>query len=192
MTKKGVSQMLTMLRTMFPNSYSKADENDNMALLYLWDELLKEHEDQIVFIALKSWLSTNVSGFPPTPGMILAEIHKLTDEECMTEQEAWNLVKKAIRNCDMLDPSKEYDKLPDDIKALVGSSGTLLEWACMDTENLHTVVASNFQRSYRTKKNREKEYAAIPESVKKAIEGAKNGLESRYGLEDRGALQIEA
>ena len=186
MTKKGVSQMITMLRTMFPQSYAKQSENDTAALLYLWNDLMIDYDDQTVFLALKSWLSTSTSGFPPTPGMIRAEIHKLTDKEELTEQEAWNLVKKAIRNCDMIDPSGEYDKLPDDIKRLVGSSSTLLEWACMDTENLHTVVASNFQRSYRTRQKQAKEQAAIPQSVKDLIEQTRE----RIGNENRSQIQI--
>lgn len=192
MTKEGILQVLSVLKLNYPASFREMTQQDRQALYSLWAFQFADFDDATVKRAIQSLISTSQSEYAPPIGKVKAEIVKLTGDYSMTEQEAWNLVKKAIRNCDMLDPSKEYDKLPDDIKALVGSSGTLLEWACMDTGELHTVVASNFQRSYRTKKNREKEYAAIPKSVKKAIEGAKNGLESRYGLEDRGALQIEA
>lgn len=52
----------------------------------------------------------------------------------------------------------------------------LREWAMLDTATAQSVVASNFQRSYRATEAQEKDRAKLPESVKQFISGVSKTL----------------
>ena len=101
----------------------------------------------------------------------------------MTEQAAWALVAKAVRN-GTWGAKEEFDALPPQIQRVVGSPTQLRDWAQMDSDSLHSVVASNFQRSYRAKVKADKEYAALPSDVRKAIGGLADRMRLEAGDED--------
>lgn len=86
----------------------------------------------------------------------------------MTEAEAWGIVAKALRNS-AYGSREEFDKFPPVIKRIVGSPSQLREWSMMDSETVHSVVASNFQRSYKAIAQREKELAKLPPDVKALV-----------------------
>lgn len=54
--------------------------------------------------------------------------------------------------------------LSDTVRRVVGSPSQLREWAMMEPDTVQSVVASNFQRSYRSRAASEKEFAALPEA----------------------------
>lgn len=64
---------------------------------------------------------------------------------------------------------EEYDKLPPVVQCVVGSSSQLKEWAMMDAETVQSVVASNFQRSYMARAERERERMALPSAVRETV-----------------------
>ena len=64
---------------------------------------------------------------------------------------------------------EEFNKLPYILQRLVGSANKLREWARMNSETLETVVGSNFMRSYRARAANEREYAMLPDDVKKVM-----------------------
>jgi hypothetical protein len=123
-------------------------------------------------------------GFPPVIGQVKEYIRKLTAPEEMTEQEAWALVAKAIRN-GTWGAKEEFEALPPQIQRIVGSPTQLSDWAKMDSDSVHSVVASNFQRSFRAKAKADKEYAALPSEVKAAIGGLSNMMRLEAGDEKR-------
>ena len=51
-----------------------------------------------------------------------------------------------------------------------GFPNQLREWAQMDSDTLNSVVASNFQRSYKARAASEREYMALPSDVRNAME----------------------
>ena len=102
----------------------------------------------------------------------------------MTEQEAWALVAKAIRN-GTWGAKEEFEALPPQIQRIVGSPTQLSDWAKMDSDSVHSVVASNFQRSFRAKVKADKEYAALPSEVKLAIGGLSNMMRLEADNEKR-------
>lgn len=61
--------------------------------------------------------------------------------------EAWNIVRKALK--DSLHNSKtEYEKLPAHIKAVLGTSERLKEWAEIDVKSLEIYIAPMFKNDY--------------------------------------------
>ena len=99
----------------------------------------------------------------------------------MTEGEAWALAAKAIRNS-AYDHLKEFEALPGDIQRIVGASSQLRDWGTMDSDTVHSVAASNFQRAYRVKAEQRRKYDALPGEVKALIgqiaAGKQMGIES--------------
>ena len=86
----------------------------------------------------------------------------------MTEAEAWGMVAQALRNS-IYGAREEFEKFPPIVKRIVGSPSQLREWGMMDSETVHSVVASNFQRSYKAIAQREKELAKLPPDVKALV-----------------------
>ena len=64
---------------------------------------------------------------------------------------------------------EEFEKLPPTVQKAVGSADMIKRWAMSDSNEVSTVIQSNFLRSYRTAVKRDEEYAKMPEDVKKLI-----------------------
>lgn len=132
--------------------------------------MMFEDEDVLtVANAVKAHIAMDEKGFPPVIGQIKSKIQSLSKNSVVTEFEAWEKVKNAVRNS-LYNSGEEYAKLPENIQKLIGSSSTLREWAMLDISELDTVVQSNFMRSYRAKIEHEKEYLALPTSVRNFAE----------------------
>ena len=89
--------------------------------------------------------------------------------------EAWALVAKAVCNSNY-NSAEEFEKLPPVVQRLVGAPSQLREWAAMDSETFNSVVASNFQRSYKVRAKNERDFLALPSSVKTFMESIAEGM----------------
>ena len=61
---------------------------------------------------------------------------------------------------------EEYEKLPPDIREIVGNSRMLHEWAQMDSSEVNTIIAAGFKRSWRARQELKQELlplAGIPQ-----------------------------
>lgn len=168
MTKNEVLKVLSIVKVAYPNSFRDTTKADAEATIELWSRQFKDYEYQTVMMALDSIISTDTSDFMPSIGKIKEMIVKLNEPSEMTEQEAWGLVFKALRNS-WYNSQKEFDKLPTVIQRIVGSHNQLKEWAMMPTDQVNSVVASNFMRSYRARAKNEREMLKIPTDVKNAL-----------------------
>ena len=45
----------------------------------------------------------------------------------------------------------EFEKLPEEVRRVVGHPSQLYEWAMLDTREVNTVIASNFRRAWRAR-----------------------------------------
>ena len=117
-----------------------------------------------------------IQGFPPHIGAIKEAIVKLKTSDEMTELEAWALVNKATKNSTW-NAKEEFDKLPPVIQRLVGSPQQLRDWAAMPADTINSVVASNFQRSYKARAANEREFLALPSDVKETMEALAAGMQ---------------
>ena len=96
------------------------------------------------------------------------QIGKLTAPHQLSEAEAWALVSRAARN-GTYGYRREFEKLPPEIRRVVGRAEQLRAWAMMEADEVESVVASNFMRAYRAAVKHEKEQHALPEVVRAAL-----------------------
>jgi hypothetical protein len=151
-----------------------------MVLVDLWAKVFAEDSFESVSAAVMAHISTDTNRFMPPVGVIKNMLVKINSPAEMTEAEAWSYVSKALRNS-TYGAEKEFDKLPESVKSVVRSPSQLREWAALPIDELQTVVASNFQRSYRARVASDREFKALPEQVKvmmlTGIKSLKGGTE---------------
>lgn len=173
MTRDDVIKIMSVLRGAYPHFYRDISKQEAYDTINLWTDMFFNDDASVVAAAVKSLIDGDGKGFPPTIGQVKAKMRLLVGSDELTEAEAWNLVSKAVKN-GLYGAVEEFEKLPPAVKRIVGSPSQLRDWASMDSDTLHSVVASNFQRSYKVVATREKEIAALPDDVKKLINFAMN------------------
>lgn len=142
-------------------------ERNPEVTLTLWQRLFADEPYELVENALMAFIATDTKGFAPMPGAIKEKIRKTTmpPESKMTEIQAWGLVLDAIRDANW-HAEEKFAGLPSDIRRLVGNPQNLRDWAMMSEAEVLTVVASNFQRSYRARMEAKDEFLSIPEAFR--------------------------
>ena len=168
MTLEETGVIMDILTTAYPRFYSGPDASDMMKTLTLWAEMFARDDVALVAAAVKALIESDEKGFPPHIGAVKSKLRLLTSAGEMTEAEAWGIVAKALRNS-AYGSKEEFEKFPPVIKRIVGSPAHLREWGAMDSETVHSVVASNFQRSYKAIAQRERELAGLPPDVKTLV-----------------------
>ena len=168
MTYDETLKIFAVLKANYSNFFKNMSRIDAEAQVSLWAEMFEDTPYEMVGIAVKSYIATDVEGYPPNVGRIKKELMKLTEKEQMTEQEAVSLVLKATRN-GLYGAREEFEKLPPVLQKLVGSPEQIRAWSRMPADELQTVVASNLMRSYKVIAKREEENKALPSSIRKLL-----------------------
>lgn len=159
MTKKDMMGILAIIETAYPNT--KRSEQQRIEAVNLWTSLFADDDPKDVAQAVRLYLVSDVTGFPPSIGAIKAKIVQLHAPQIMGEVEAWGLVSKACRN-GYYGSEEEFAKLPEAIQRVIGSPRQLRDWSMLDEDTLESVIASNFQRAFRARQKSEAEFAALP------------------------------
>ena len=180
MTREDTIKILSVLRGAYPAFYRDITKQEAESTIGLWESMFSEEPYELVGAAVKAFISGDGKGFPPAIGQIKERIRQITQPEGMTEQEAWALVSKAVRNS-AYGSVEEFNKLPPEVQAVVHDPGQLKQWANGSADDLETVVASNFMRSFRAKQKSIKEYMALPSEVKQLMLAA-SGDPTETGL----------
>lgn len=165
MTKQATYQLMAVLQAFYPDSFRGLSDAAAQLKVTLWQEAFADDPGAVVIAAAKAYAATDTKGFMPTPGQIKEQILLLQKDEELTEQEAWDLVLKALRNS-TYGAVEEYAKLPDLVKKAVGSSNLLREWAGYDTNKELAYVASEFKRGFRAIAAQAHDGKKIPAAVK--------------------------
>lgn len=165
MTRDETRKILAVLRSAYPTFYKGFSIPELSGIVDLWAEMFKDDPAEVVSYAVKSMIASRTNNFPPNIGEVKAQISKLQHPNELTELEAWQLVEKALRNA-AYGAAEEFAKLPERVQRLVGSPDQLRAWSMMDAETVSSVVASNFQRSFKVKTKSDREYEALPGDVK--------------------------
>lgn len=166
-------KIIATIMATFPAQYGRFDKMmiDNM--ISSWAEIFKDYEYPEVNAGLTVFLKTDISGFPPTPAMIIDKISKhIKPTNEIAPLEAWALVSKAISNSNY-NSQEEFEKLPPLVQKAVGDPATLREWAAMDSNTVHSVEQSNFLRTYEALAKRAKDDAKLPPELRLRLEGQK-------------------
>lgn len=168
MDRSEVLKIMSVLRGAYPAFYRNIDRNEAEDTVRLWEDMFKYDEYALVAAAVKGLIESDSKGFPPHIGAVKEKLRLITGGDEMTELDAWEVVSRALRNS-TYGSREEFEKFPPIIKRLVGSPAQLREWGAMDSETVHSVVASNFQRSYKVIAQREREIAKLPPDVKALV-----------------------
>lgn len=163
MNTKETIKIMAVLKTAYPRFYVNQTDEEKKQALDLWQIMFADKDYLLVSKAVKSLIATNK--YPPTIADVNEQINAITNPHEMTEVEAWGLVRKAVCNSGY-NSVTEFNKLPENIQCVVGSPEMLKSWALADIDELDTVIASNFQRSFRAKQSEIKRYMAMPQDVK--------------------------
>lgn len=161
-------KIMAVLRGAYPNFYRGISKIEAEDTVNLWIDIFGRYPYPLVAAAVKSFIEADEKGFPPVPGQIAAKIRLITEPERQGESEAWSLVAAAVKN-GLYGYREEFEKLPPIVQKIVGMPEQLRDWAMMDSDSVHSVVASNFQRAYRTELTREAELSKLPPDVKKLL-----------------------
>lgn len=168
MTREDTIKILSVLRGAYPAFYRDITKQEAESTIALWESMFDEEPYELVGAAVKAFISGDGKGFPPAIGQIKEKIRQITQPEEMTEQEAWTYVSKALRNS-TYGSVEEFTKLPPEVQAVVHDPGQLRQWAMSPAEEVETVIASNFMRSFRAKQKVNREYKALPTEVKRLM-----------------------
>lgn len=168
MTKKEMAEIIAIMQSNYPDDFRGMSDKAMNAKINLWFMQFRDDDYMEVLAAVMAHIATDTNRFMPPVGVIKAKLTEIRLPEEMTPQEAWALVDKATRNSTW-NSGEEFAKLPPVVQRLVGSPMQLQEWAAMDTSTLQSVVASNFQRSYKVRAAKEREFLALPSAVQQTM-----------------------
>lgn len=157
--------LMGVIRVAYPRYFLGLDRDTLVHTVDLWAEMFSEDPAAEVTAAVKAFIATDDKGFPPHVGAIKSKLTKIRTSDFLSEQEAWNLVLRALGNS-CYGYIEEYAKLPEAVKRIVGSARQLQTWAGMDFDTVNSVVASNFQRSYRAHIADLRETCSLPPDVR--------------------------
>lgn len=175
MTKKEMAEILAIMQANYPDDFRGMSDAAMHGKINLWYMQFRDDDYKEVMAAVMAHIASDTNRFMPPVGVIKAKLVEIRQPEQMTEMEAWGLVLKAIGNSSY-NSGEEFKKLPPVLQRLVGAPSQLREWASMDSETLNSVVASNFQRSYKVRAKSEREYLALPSSVKTFMASIADGM----------------
>lgn len=164
MTKDETLALMGIIQTAYPQFYRGMKKEQAENTVNLWATMFADDCIEVVRAAVESFIVTDTKGFPPTIGIIKDYVIKVTSPPVKSELEAWAEVKKALARSGY-NSKEEFAKLDDDIQRVVGSPNQLREWAMVEIPTLDSVIASNFQRSYRAVAKANREYRALPSAV---------------------------
>ena len=160
MTLEDTKKLLITINAIYPNW--KVENPEATAAAWHW--ALKEFPADAVNAGLQIFLNTDGTGFAPSVSQLIACMYKSSDNERMTEGEAWSMVKKAIQDGNY-HSAERYAELPEIVQKAVGNAEMIHQWAQTSNDEVNTVIMSNFQRTFRALTEREKFNEKIPTAI---------------------------
>lgn len=193
MTKTDTAKVMAILATAYPQAYANKSKQEKIDIVNLWAMSFADDDADTVTAAVMAFINADTKNYMPSIGQIKEKVVKLTQPPMMTEQEAWSLVYRAICNSGYHAQS-EYDALPPLLQRLVGSPRQLYDWGMMPADEVQSVVASNFMRSYRVRAKDWQEYQALPGAIRERLDALADGMKMPEDRQLKGDVlkQLEA
>ena len=171
-------KVLAYVTAAFPRYYANVTRTSADRQAMVWNDALADYSITAVMAGVRSYISSDNSGFPPSPGQIIEHIHFVGNPRDHSGTEAWALVRKAVNvPWDQFEAS--FATLPKAVQIAVGSAESLKEFAQMDLQRFETVAQSNFLRMYDAAKRREAMEQKIPNNVMRLKGSLQSELEER-------------
>ena len=168
MTRAETKELLMTISAMYPNF--KVAPEEMTFTLNAWHMMLQEYPYKSVQGALQIFVKTNNSGFAPSVSQLINAMYAPKQNNSLSEGEAWALVKKAIKDGNYYSEER-FNALPETIQKAIGSHNMIKQWAQTDSDEVNTVIMSNFQRAYRTVLQRESFNDRVPERLSELVSG---------------------
>ncbi len=171
-----IPMILTLLQSEYPNSFANMDERTMALKLRLWEKEFEADDIRLVYAAVRLYMK-RAEKFAPSIGQLRQAMADLqnADRHEMTDQDAWALVSRACAN-GLYGYMEEFAKLPEAVQAAVGAPEQLKAWAAMDEETVQSVVASNFKKTFRASREREKQLQALTPDVRAMLSEIAGGM----------------
>jgi len=173
MTREETKELLMMIRAIYPNFNVRPSEMT--PTINAWHLMLEEYSPEDVKSALKIYVKTNDTGFAPSVSQLIGSMYKPMENEQLSEGEAWQLVKNAIQGANY-HAEENYQKLPEIIQQAVGGPSMLRQWGMTDSDEVNTVIMSNFQRTYRDLLSKQKFTVKVPTTITDKLRQARIGV----------------
>lgn len=180
MTIEETKKLLITINAIYPNWKVENPEATTMA----WHWALEEYPADVVNAALQIFLKTDKAGFVPSVSQLIGCMHKPTENDQLSEGEAWALVKKAIQNGNY-HAEEGFDALPPLVQRAVGGAGMIRQWAQTDSDEVNTVVMSNFQRSYKAILSKQDFNNRVPTSISDVVKQVAEKVSPQARLTDK-------
>lgn len=164
MNDKEIKKLLYVTKSAYPSVYGKYTDSDLENLLIAWRMCLADYSYDLASKGLMAYMRTDTKGFPPVPGQIIEQISKLSAQEQMLPSQAWDMVRRGIKN-GIYGAEKEYDRMPPAVQKAIGSAQYLRDCAT-DSGFNEGVARGQFERNYAVVLEREKYEAKIPISFR--------------------------
>ena len=183
MTVNEAKRVIRLLAVEYPNEYKGFTAESLLDKARLWAELFEDTPGEAVAAAVKTYMATDTSGFAPKAGQIREIIRKAAAKAggaaALPEAEAIAALRRAVSNSSY-HAAEEYERLPPEVRQLVGSPALLKSYAAMDQGEFESVILSHFRRDYRDlaagmrteSKTPEHTGKALAESVRQMLTGA--------------------
>lgn len=186
MTEGEAKKLFAVMTVAYPNY--RIDDIEYTAKI--WADFLGGYSYEQANMALRTYITTDTSGFAPSIGQLLDKLHTIQSPQELNEMEAWSLVSKALRN-GYYGAVEEFDKLPPLVQKAVGSPDNLRNWSQTDVKAIETVIQSNFIRSYAAIVKREYEIKKMPADVQALIEDVnKTSYSAQIGMKNRETIKL--
>lgn len=164
MTRDEIKTLLKGMSMAYPN-YKPIDLTGTADL---WAALMADYSYREASDALQSYICSDVSGFAPSIGQLIAMIQTVRGKDEMTPLEAWAVVYKAICRSGY-DAEAEFSKLPPLCQQAVGNPSNLEEWSQMDIPVVQSVAQSHFVRVYDTLLKSKQQADRMPKPIRDRI-----------------------
>ena len=166
MNKNEVVELLKIISAAYPGFQSETPGQTIEA----WEFFLADYSLNDIKGALKIYVMTNGTNFPPTPATLIHSLNGVKDamQDDLSEYEAWAILSKALRNS-TYNSVEEFNKLPRLIQITVGSPSALRQMA-IDEDYNESVARANFLRLFSERKQRQQEISHYPRQIQAEIE----------------------
>ena len=178
MTREQTVDLVRSIVSIYPNW--KPDNLTDTVNAWFW--ALEEYPAPAVKSALQIYIRTNNTGFAPSVSQLINAMYEPKKNDQLSEGEAWALVKKAIQDGNY-HAEERFNELPEVVQRAVGGAGMIRQWAQTDSDEVNTVVMSNFQRSYKAILSKQEFNDKVPEQIADVVRGITDKVTSERLLE---------
>lgn len=178
MTIDETKKVMAYIAAAYPRYFANVTRESAERQVIPWFDALGEYSAGAVMTGVKSYISADNSGFPPSPGQIVHYIHFTGHPADHNGTEAWALVRRAV-NCPWDQMEASFQTLPEMVRKAVGSAASLRELAMMDTQKFETVAQSNFLRMYAAEQKRQATEQTLPAAAIGVRDRLQKELEAR-------------